>query len=99
MSEKTKLWQGRINTIEQRVGTMITISQNRIMSQVKQGMKQTKESVNEIKHVKEVINHIQGDIENIKDIMLLLKDNITRKEGGAREECLPSETSPSKFGK
>eukprot|EP00210_Caulerpa_lentillifera_P007742 g7388.t1 len=80
MTDEMKLWQGRVKTVEERVGKMIKESQKEVIKQVKEDLKQIQDSVNEIKDLKKDINEIKSmkeDMKQIRDTLQLVMDKVS----------------------
>lgn len=63
-----KLWQGRVNTIGEKVERIILDSQKKIIKEINKDMENIQASINEIKQTKEDANQIKEDIKEIVKI-------------------------------
>jgi len=86
-TDDTRLWQGRVKTIEEKVGKKILVSQKKVMKQMKKDSEKVQAIVNEIRQTKEDVKQLKEDIKEIKqmkedinEIKQLVKDSSTSRD-------------------
>eukprot|EP00210_Caulerpa_lentillifera_P007762 g7407.t1 len=82
MTEEMKEWQGKVKTIEERLGRMLKIAQKEILDSVKSNMNAMEKTTQEVKQMKEGMERIQEIAKEMeKDIneeVKTLKEDITQ---------------------
>lgn len=67
-TEDTRLWRGRVNTIEGKVGKMITEYHHSTLNQLKSDKKEIKDDTREIQQIKKDIEQIKGDMRELRNM-------------------------------
>eukprot|EP00210_Caulerpa_lentillifera_P007783 g7427.t1 len=88
VTDDIRLWQGRVKTIEDRVGKMIRESDIKILKRMEEnnkemndGLEKMKGDISEIKQVKDSVEKMKGDISEIKQV----KDSVEKMKGDIDE--------------
>eukprot|EP00210_Caulerpa_lentillifera_P007820 g7462.t1 len=74
VTDDIRLWQGRVKTIEDRVGKMIKDSETKVLKTIEKNNKEIKHDITKLMEMKDGLEKMKGDISQLKE----MKDDITK---------------------
>eukprot|EP00210_Caulerpa_lentillifera_P007770 g7414.t2 len=81
VTDDIRLWQGRVKTIEDRVGRMIKDSETKVLNAIKENNKEMKDDINKLKEMNVSLEKVKSNISELKE----MKDGLEKVKGDISE--------------